>query len=64
MTDLRDNLAAFADKIGWRLEPWQVEALSLLTQISVIVAPRQSASHVRSPCSPCGGHSATDRRAS
>jgi hypothetical protein len=39
---LRDDLGYFADAIGCSLTPWQLHALTLITFITTIVAPRQS----------------------
>ena len=37
----RDDLAAFAAMVGWPMETWQSEALSLRTRQTVLVSPRQ-----------------------
>ena len=63
MADLRDNLAAFAKRIGWPLEDWQADSLKLEQRITVYVAPRQSGKAARSPFLACGGRSPTAKRA-
>ena len=37
----RDDLGAFADLVGWPLEPWQLEALRLEVRQTCLLSPRQ-----------------------
>ena len=41
LATLKKDLGAFAEAVGWPLEPWQLEALRMETKFTVIVGPRQ-----------------------